>query len=136
MHEGLYALQSYIAAEEQKRAWKAWYLQERWYYYSKIWPSIDISFGRYSSLPVEKAVIFVLETEENCKRHIKPLQRKCKLLQDCLKILSDKEKAAFNCVVWGDPCELQEKEIQRLYKQAIPKLCDYIEKNHLERKAV
>lgn len=63
MRQGIYALRSYIVAEEQYRAWKEWLLQERQYYFVKTIPKVTHNNDRLvsSSLPIEKAVIYTLE---------------------------------------------------------------------------
>jgi len=135
MRPGLYVLQSYMRAEGIRRAWKEWYLQERLYYYSSTLPSVDVSSGRLvrARLPIDKAVIYVLEAEELYKKNTKPYENECRLYQDCLKVLNSKERQVFNAVVWGDPCDLPKEYRKILFDKAISKLCDYIEKNHLTK---
>lgn len=76
MRQGIYALRSYIVAEEQYRAWKEWLLQERQYYFVKTIPKVTHNNDRLvsSSLPIEKAVIYTLYKLDDTGDFIEPLQ--------------------------------------------------------------
>ena len=133
MREGIYVLRSYIVAEEQYRAWKEWLLQERQYYFVKTIPKVTYDDRLVSSsLPIEKAVIYILEAEEIFKKNVKPYKHKSKLYKECLQVLNKRELAVFNAVVWGFHCDIAQAEMQEVYKQSINKLCDFIEQNHLK----
>ena len=133
MREGIYVLRSYIVAEEQYRAWKEWLLQERQYYFVKTIPKVTYDDRLVSSsLPIEKAVIYILEAEEIFKKNVKPYKHKSKLYKECLQVLNKRELAVFNAVVWGFHCDIPKSEMQEVYNQSINKLCDFIEQKHLK----
>ena len=108
---------------------KEWLLQERQYYFVKTIPKVNDRLV-FSSLPIEKAVIYTLEAEEIFKKNVKPYKHKSKLYKECLQVLNKRELAVFNAVVWGFHCDIQKEEMQEVYKQSINKLCDFM-KNRL-----
>lgn len=128
--QGLYALRKYVMAEQQRRHLVSVYESDREFIYCSHYPQYDSFNDMMVTASVENAVIYLEESEERYKRDMESVKEDCRLLQDCLKILSSKELDVFNHVVWGDPLP-KVANIEQINERVTEKLCSYIEINHL-----
>lgn len=130
MQVGAIILSRCIEAEQNHRLLAKEYETERELIISGHYPSYRTDFGMLmrERISTENAAIRLVELEEKIKKSMVPLKKKRMLLKKALRILTEKELAVFNYLVWGEGhnYSINDEELSELNITIESKLCKYL----------